>query len=185
MNTKGIKHFANRVASVVGYPGPIRSAINSPVTHSSLEIADSSSIARGAELRGNITIKPQAFVCSKCTLRGDVDVLHGARVGQGCEVEGDVTIGRHTNFTEHIEAVGNKIEIGKFNAIARGATFQNRNHLMSKPAVQAKFYDEWFGDALEMPSKGVLSVGNDAWIGTRSLVLSGVKIGSGDRKSVV
>ncbi len=50
---------------------------------------------------------------------------------------------------------------------------------MHKPGIQSRFYREVIGEKLGHISKGPIVVGNDVWIGTRAIILSGVKIGDG------
>lgn len=42
-----------------------------------------------------------------------------------------------------------------------------------------RFYREVVGEKLDHVSKGTVEVGNDVWIGTQSILLSGIKIGDG------
>lgn len=74
--------------------------------------------------------------------------------------------------------IGN-VHIGKYCAVARNVTFQGVNHDMHKAGIQIKFYREVVGEKLERVQKGPIIVGNDVWIGTRAIILSGVSIGDG------
>ena len=174
-----IKAAGSWIASKTGYSGSIQTAINwAPIRHK-MKISDSASITRGSVLKGTVTLGSDVDVRSDCLLSGDIEISRNVRIGPGSQINGTVTIGEGTNFVENIEAIGDDIIIGKYNAIARETVFQNRNHAMHKPSIQVRFYDQNFNNPLEMPSKGTLLIGNDVWCGLRSIILSGVKVGDG------
>lgn len=82
---------------------------------------------------------------------------------------------------------GDKLVIGKFCALASGATFimGSANHRMSSVST---YPFSVFGGAWreatpphlsQLPFKGDTVVGNDVWIGRESVIMPGVKIGDG------
>lgn len=90
------------------------------------------------------------------------------------------------NVLYHFPFVGDRLVIGRFCAIARGVQFimNGANHKMSGFST---FPFQIFGNGWEkempakedFPYKGDTVVGNDVWIGYRSLVMPSVKIGNG------
>ena len=90
------------------------------------------------------------------------------------------------NVLYHFPFIGDKLIIGKFCAIGRGAKFimNGANHKMSGLSTYP-FYI--FGNGWEnatpakeeLPYKGDTIIGNDVWIGYDSLIMPGVHIGNG------
>ncbi len=91
------------------------------------------------------------------------------------------------NVLYHYDFVGDKLKIGKFCAIATEVKFimNGANHRMdtlsSFPfAIFGPPWSEALKDvALAAPSKGDTRIGNDVWLGFRSTIMPGVKIGNG------
>ncbi|WP_432719894.1 Vat family streptogramin A O-acetyltransferase [Jeongeupia wiesaeckerbachi] len=90
------------------------------------------------------------------------------------------------NVLYHFPFIGDKLIIGRFCAIARGAKFimNGANHKLSGVSTYP-FYI--FGNGWEtvmpkpgeLPYKGDTVIGNDVWIGYEALIMPGVKIGNG------
>jgi virginiamycin A acetyltransferase len=90
------------------------------------------------------------------------------------------------NVLYHFPFIGDKLIIGKFCAIARGARFimNGANHKLSGIST---YPFQIFGNGWErvmpapgdLPYKGDTVVGNDVWIGYEALVMPGVHIGDG------
>lgn len=90
------------------------------------------------------------------------------------------------NVLYHFPFIGDKLVIGKFCAIARGAKFimNGANHKLSGFST---YPFQIFGNGWqkimpqqgELPYKGDTVIGNDVWIGYDALVMPGVKIGNG------
>jgi virginiamycin A acetyltransferase len=90
------------------------------------------------------------------------------------------------NVLYHYPFIGDKLIIGKFCAIARGAKFimNGANHKISGIST---YPFQIFGNGWEkvmpapgdMPYKGDTVIGNDVWIGYDVLVMPGVHIGDG------
>ena len=100
-------------------------------------------------------------------------------ISQGCKITGkNVKIGKGTNLMPNIEIAG-PVTIGRFCAIARNSIFQGHNHYSKYASIQNGFHSDLFGEKLPNVNKGGISVGNDVWIGTRAIILPGVKIGDG------
>lgn len=90
------------------------------------------------------------------------------------------------NVLYHYPFIGDKLIIGKFCAIARGARFimNGANHKLSGIST---YPFQIFGNGWEkvmpkpgdLPYKGDTVIGNDVWIGYQALVMPGVRIGDG------
>ena len=90
------------------------------------------------------------------------------------------------NVLYHYAFLGDKLIIGKFCAIARGAKFimNGANHKMSGIST---YPFQIFGNGWEkvmpapgdLPYKGDTVIGNDVWIGYEAMIMPGVKIGNG------
>lgn len=82
--------------------------------------------------------------------------------------------------------IGDRLVIGRFCAIARGAKFvmNGANHKLSGFSTYpfAIFGEGWEAgawDEADLPHKGDTVVGHDVWIGYDALVMPGVRIGHG------
>lgn len=94
--------------------------------------------------------------------------------------------GFERNVLYHFPFIGDKLIIGKFCAIARGAKFimNGANHKLSGIST---YPFQIFGHGWEkvmpspgdLPFKGDTVIGNDVWIGYEALIMPGVKIGNG------
>lgn len=98
-------------------------------------------------------------------------------------IKGGVSVGRFTTIngpnTDIIAAL-NPIKIGSFCSIARNVSIQEYNHRIDRPT--SYFINQnIFNDSMELDivSKGMIEIGNDVWIGSHCVILSGVKIGDG------
>ncbi|MHC8946378.1 Vat family streptogramin A O-acetyltransferase [Advenella incenata] len=90
------------------------------------------------------------------------------------------------NVLYHYPFIGDKLIIGKFCAIARGARFimNGANHKLSGIST---YPFQIFGNGWEcvmptlneLPYKGDTVIGNDVWIGYDALIMPGVNIGNG------
>ncbi|HLP92925.1 MAG TPA: CatB-related O-acetyltransferase [Saprospiraceae bacterium] len=89
------------------------------------------------------------------------------------------------NVKYHFDFIGDKLTIGKFCAIASGVEFilNGGNHLVD---AVSSYPFSMFGNGWEhamegrqFPHKGDITVGNDVWLGYRSVILAGVTIGDG------
>ena len=90
------------------------------------------------------------------------------------------------NVLYHFPFIGDKLVIGRFCAIARGAKFimNGANHKLSGIST---YPFQIFGNGWEkvmprpgdLPYKGDTVIGNDVWIGYDALIMPGVRIGDG------
>lgn len=99
------------------------------------------------------------------------------------------------NVLYHFDFVGDRLDIGKFCALAAGTRFimNGANHRLDGPST---FPFPIFGGAWAehadliagLPSKGDTQVGNDVWFGFGATIMPGITIGHGSiiaSKSVV
>jgi virginiamycin A acetyltransferase len=90
------------------------------------------------------------------------------------------------NVLYHYPFIGDKLIIGKFCAIARGAKFI-MNGAFHKMSGISTFPFSIFGNGWEsvmpkngeLPFKGDTVIGNDVWIGYDAVIMAGVKVGDG------
>ncbi|WP_164471733.1 CatB-related O-acetyltransferase [Halosimplex salinum] len=99
-------------------------------------------------------------------------------MGDDALLRGDVTVGRRSNLVENNDLVG-EISIGNFCAIAPDVRCQAKDHVTNKAGLQTDFYRDLLDAELGYTADGPIRIGNDVWIGARSIVLSGVTIGDG------
>lgn len=89
------------------------------------------------------------------------------------------------NVRYHFDFIGDKLTIGKFCAIASGVEFilNGGNHLVDAiSSYPFSIFGHGWEKAMEgrtFPNKGDIVVGNDVWLGYRSVILAGVTIGDG------
>lgn len=90
------------------------------------------------------------------------------------------------NVLYHFPFIGDKLIIGKFCAIARGAKFimNGANHKLSGIStypfqIFGKGWEKVMPAPGDLPFKGGTVIGNDVWIGYEALIMPGVKIGNG------
>jgi virginiamycin A acetyltransferase len=89
------------------------------------------------------------------------------------------------NVRYHFDFTGDRLKIGKFCMIASDVSFimNGANHLTEGISSYpfAVFGGDW-ANAMEgktYPNRGDIVVGNDVWLGYKSVVMSGVTIGDG------
>jgi virginiamycin A acetyltransferase len=90
------------------------------------------------------------------------------------------------NVLYHFPFVGDKLIIGKFCALARGVKFimNGANHKFSgfstyPFSIFGHGWERVMPQPGDLPYKGDTQIGHDVWIGYDSLIMPGVKIGSG------
>jgi len=94
--------------------------------------------------------------------------------------------GFERNVLYHYPFIGDRLVIGKFCAIARGAKFimNGANHKISGIStypfsIFAQGWESVIPSLADLPFKGDTLVGNDVWIGYDALIMPGVHIGNG------
>ena len=125
---------------------------------------------------------PKTALIKGCILSGNVNIGEYVKM-HNTEVAGEVSIGDHSTLWGPNTVVSSNIhsiKIGKFCSVARNVTIQEYNHNYLKPSshfIQQNIFEKNYKE--DILSKGSIEIGNDVWIGTHSVVLSGVKVGNG------
>ena len=90
------------------------------------------------------------------------------------------------NVLYHFPFIGDKLIIGKFCAIAKGAQFimNGANHKLSGIStypfqIFGNGWEKVMPSLSDLPYKGDTVIGNDVWIGYDALIMPGVRIGDG------
>ncbi len=90
------------------------------------------------------------------------------------------------NVLYHFPFIGDRLIIGKFCAIGRGAKFimNGANHKLTGLStypffIFGKGWEKVSPGRSDLSSKGDTVIGNDVWLGYESLVMPGVKVGNG------
>jgi len=116
-------------------------------------------------------------------LVGPVRVAEHALIRRDTLLRGRVVIGRYTAIngpnTDILSEI-HAIEIGAFCSIARNVAIQEYNHRytgLSTCFVMTRVLGE--EGASEIESEGPIVIGNDVWVGTQTVILSGSVIGHG------
>ena len=134
------------------------------------------------KIRGILTIgKNSILLCNY--LKGNITTGHNCRLIR-TRLEGDITIGRYSSIsgpnTDIITAI-TPIKIGSFVSIARNVTIQEFNHrhdFLSTYFMINNFFNESKSKE-HFISKGAITIGNDVWIGSQSVILGGAVISDG------
>ena len=120
-----------------------------------------------------------------CTIFGNVQIGEGCKIIDGVSIKtiSKIEIGRYTSIngpnTDLFSAI-NKIKIGNFCSIARNVSMQEFNHnfdCITSYHIQTNIFKR--GKKHDIYSNGNINIGNDVWIGTQSVILSGSEIGNG------
>lgn len=117
------------------------------------------------------------------------DVSSEVTIGERCLLHkvllsGNISVGNNTTIngpgTEFYSSVS-KIKIGSFCSIARHTAIQDHNHNIKNITTYFIKYHVFkeSNRSSDLVSKGDVVIGNDVWIGTQCVILSGVTIGDG------
>jgi len=126
-------------------------------------------------------INPSAKVIDS-TLSGDINIGEGALV-KDAHLFGNITIGKYSTVNgpnTDIFCSRHSVKIGNFCSISRNVSIQEYDHITDRCTtyfiLHHIFGEDW---TKETVSKGSIEIGNDVWIGTQCIIVSGVKIGDG------
>lgn len=116
----------------------------------------------------------------------NVDIQTGCVIGHDCLIGEYSYVGMNTTIT--------RSAIGRYCSIANNVSIGDGEHDLYKPSTSSYFYE----DAYNELTKSDCIIGNDVWIGTKSIIRRGIVVGNGavigansfvnktaDRKSVV
>ena len=158
------KRFKNRIKKKlrIFLEGILRESVRNTISISNV-IPQSAKIVN-SNLAGNIKIGERVFIYK-------------------CEMFGNISIGSNTSVNgpnTDIYSYVNSVKIGNFCSVARNVSIQEYNHRFNNATSyfikKHVFGEDWTKDII---SKGDIEIGNDVWIGTQCIILSGVKIGNG------
>jgi virginiamycin A acetyltransferase len=142
---------------------------------------DSSAVVLRAHLRGRIRVGAKTRL-ENVSMAGDIEIGDNVRLID-VSVRGRVSVGRYTSIVgpgTDVLSVLEPIRIGRFCSIARNVAIQEHNHRSERCSSYLMMHN-FFGERIEndLVSKGPIHIGNDVWIGTQSVVVSGAEIGDG------
>lgn len=121
-------------------------------------------------------------IIKNSTLTGNI------KVGKGCKLmdvncSGNITMGRFVSLNGPGTRISSRIygiEIGSFSSIASNVVIQEDYHRQNKVSTYFMNKNIFNGDISEdIYSKGKVIIEEDVWIGSNSVILSGVRIGRG------
>ncbi len=133
---------------------------------------------RHLTLGRSVTLGPNVHINALC--KGGIDVGNNVTIKEGCIIEG---YGVLRNIGECLK-IGNNVGISQHCFIAIRGRISIGNDTILGPNVSI-FSENHIADSVEIPivSQGErrddVTIGNGVWIGTRSVILAGVKIGDG------
>lgn len=188
------KNIASKIKSIINF---IQS--ENSITDKSKCIISPSVILTATQINGTVTINEKSEianskllgdikVCEQVTIKdatisGKITIDEKSKIVDGVELYGEIEIGKFTTINgpnTDLRCVLNKISIGNFCSIARNVTFQEYNHDFNRLTsyfVNANIKKTSMKE--DIVSKGAISIGHDVWIGTHSVILSGVTIATG------
>lgn len=131
---------------------------------------------------GNIIFPNKLTFLKNNKLYGEITLGEGVSM-YNANISGTVSIGKYASINGPNTSVvshKNKICIGAYSSIARNVQIQGHNHNYMR-ATSSSIFKSIFkiNDDSDIDTKGDIIIGEDVWIGTNSVVLSGVKIGRG------
>lgn len=121
-------------------------------------------------------------VVKNSNIQGNVIIGEHSKVIDAL-ISGNVEIGRWSTFNgpnSDIYSMINSVTIGNFCSIARNVSIQEYDHHFER-LTSYFIHQNMFGENIknDIFSKGDIIVGNDVWIGTQSVILSGANISNG------
>lgn len=122
-------------------------------------------------------------ILGNSSISKEVQINEGTKFLEKIQCFGKVEIGRYTSINgpnTNILSKINKIKIGSFCSIAPGVRIQEYFHEYRR-ATSYYINGHIFQENLEKDifSKGDIVIEDDVWIGSNTIILSGVKIGRG------
>lgn len=118
-------------------------------------------------------------------LYGDLEIDEGTTISGGVKIFADskIKIGKYNSINgpnTDIFSLINPIIIGNFNSIARNVTIQEYNHktnYITTYCINKNIFK--IKSLIDYSSVNAIEIGNDVWIGSQCIILSGAKIGDG------
>ncbi|MDY0193554.1 MAG: CatB-related O-acetyltransferase [Aliarcobacter butzleri] len=142
----------------------------------------------------NITtrsLKVAGFIYKIWLFLNKIHVYKKPKLSRYEELKAKYNIGKHSYAGRDIVVSNQKTKIGKYTSIANGVYLGTSQHptnfLTTHPMAYSESAEYLYGD-LKVESSYILDisnintpveVGNDCWIGTKTIIMDGVKIGHG------
>ena len=125
----------------------------------------------------------EKLITSDVNIIGDINIGDYVKITGGVRISGKVDIGNNTVLNgpnTDIFSFINRVTIGRFCSIARNVSIQEFNHKFDQ-LTSSFICSNVFKENIEndISSNGTIEIGNDVWIGTQCVILSGSKIGDG------
>jgi virginiamycin A acetyltransferase len=142
------------------------------------------------ERHNRINLKPGSSIHATVKMQG-VRIDGSVEIGEACRIlggvrlygESKISVGRYTSIngpnTDIISRI-NTVNIGSFCSIARNVSIQEFNHRydgLTTYYIHRHVFRE--NPTKGIYSNGAIEIGNDVWIGTQCVIMSGAKIGNG------
>jgi virginiamycin A acetyltransferase len=146
-----IKKILSRISRSIQFQNQFSGDIHFPKT----------AIIEGSSLSGTIIL-------------GDNTIIHKG------ELTGNITIGRFSTLWGPDTLVNGNVEIGSFCSIASNCNIISYDHnhkRITSYFILKNFFKE--KNAIEITTRGPISIGSDVWIGSNTVILGGVKINHG------
>lgn len=134
------------------------------------------------------SVVDKAAVVDKTALILHSELRNDIKIGAGSIInkvlfDGPITIGNNTTINgpgTEFYAINYPITVGNFCSIARGTAIQEHNHDvggLTTYFIKHRVFGDKYGT--DVVSKGAVNIGSDVWIGTQSVILTGVTVGDG------
>jgi virginiamycin A acetyltransferase len=134
-------------------------------------------LAKGYHIPDNVMVRGSR-ISGKVTLKGNNRIQGGVKIYAKSNIE----IGEYTSLNgPNTDVVSDifPVKIGSFCSIARNVSIQEANHFTERASTYHVLKNIFNNSNDNNTSKGEIVIGNDVWIGTQSVVLSGARIGDG------
>jgi virginiamycin A acetyltransferase len=137
---------------------------------------------RHSNINKILGLKDYKVSINKSTLVGDISIGYGCKIDRTI-CSGNIKIGRFSSLNGPGTRISSNmygVEIRSFSSIAPNVIIQEDNHRMDKVSTYYMNNNVFMnGIEKDISSKGKIIIEEDVWIGSNSVVLSGVKIGRG------
>jgi virginiamycin A acetyltransferase len=157
----GIKTYLNRLRHI--FLNNCRIASDAKID-SFVRLGNGCVVRGGSRVLGLVESGDNVTFAENCIVRGHVSIGDRSHIGVG-------------NFIENYTGPDTRIKIGKYCSFGPGVVIYGNTHHSDFPStafiVEAISNFEW---ALK---KGLTTIGNDVWLGARSFIAPGIKIGDG------
>lgn len=145
---------------------------------------------RGVVLKGGSSLNWNVGLTRVMSTKVEIEnsYVMCSSIGEGTKISramilGDVTLGRYVSIFGPgtiVSSVLNSIEIGPFTSIGQGVHIQDSYHNYHRATsylIRKNIFKE--DPMKDFISKGKVIIGRDVWIGSGSVILSGIEIGDG------